>query len=337
MANKILISAFTAILLSACASQDTRNNNAQPDWVMSQSQQYPRSSYLSGVGEADSMSDAKSRARAEIASIFNVTVQSSSSDLSSFQQSSLDQTASHSLEVSRQIDSRSQQRLEGVKIAEMWQDPLTQRYYALAILPRQITAMNLRKDIEQLDSATATLVTRIQQSPSLVQKIRLSGDAIALQHQRRELNKQLQVVSATGQSISSSYPLEKLRQDRTELLSRITVTAEASGSEQNALQSALEDALANQGFSVTPNAAYVIKASLNSTPLPPQGNWYYEKGSLDISLSGENKQSLGGYSWNFKVSSSDPTLTQLRVMEQAKKVLNAELSAKLFELLEKSN
>lgn len=339
MANKILISACIALLVSACASQNTKDSNTQPDWIMSQSEAYPRSGYLTGVGEADTMTDAKSRARAEIANIFNVTVQSSTEDYSSFQQSSAEQMAqsSNTLEVSRQIHSNSKQRLEGVKIAEMWQDKNTQRYYALAILPRQLTAMNLRKDIEQLDSTTSTLVSRIQQTPSLVSKIRWSGDAIMLQQQRRGLNKQLQVVSATGQSITSPYPVEKLQQDRKDLMSRVTITATATGIEEAALQRALEDTLANQGFTVIPNGQYTITANLSSTALAPQGNWYYEKGSLDISMSGENKQSLGGYSWNFKISSSDPTLTQLRVLDEAKKMMNKELSAKLFELLEKSN
>lgn len=332
MTMKIIYGGLLALILSACASQETKPSGP-PSWVMSESQEYPRSRFITGVGEADTMTDAKSRARAEIAKVFNVSIQSTSSDESYFEQSTGMETY-NATAISREIQSSTQQRLEGVKVPEVWQDANNQRYYALAVLPRQITAANLRNDVNQLDDATQSLITNIQNSPSLVQKIRLSGKTIALQQKRALLNRQLQVVSIAGDGVPAKWSADKLMLDRSELISRITVTAMATGKNEQQLQTSLEDALANQGFTVLSSGNYVLKAELDSTALPPQGSWYYEKGSLNISLMGENKQSLGGHVWNFKISSSDPSLTQLRVLEQAKKYLNTELSEKLLDLLD---
>lgn len=333
MKKNILLAVMVVLFVGACASDNAKNTKVQPDWVMSESQQYPRSKYLTGVGEADTMEDAKSRARAELAKIFNVTVQSTSSDLSTYEQSNGQTT--NALAVSRDINTSTKQRLEGVNVVELWKNPVAQRYYALATLPRQLTGMNLRGDISQLDSATSTLITRIQQSNSLVGKIRLSNETIPLQHKRRILNKQLQVVSLTGQSMPEQWSVEKLQMDRAALIARITITPIATGFSRNKMQTALEDALAGQGFTVIPDGDYQMKVDLDTNPLPRQGKWYYEKANLSLSLVGENKKSLGGYAWDFKVSSSDPTLTELRVLEQAKKRLNTELKTKFFDLLEK--
>ncbi len=349
MTYKILIGVCLALLLAACASQDSKTENTRPSWVMSESPDYPRQRFLTGVGEGDTMADAKARARAEISNIFSVSIQASTSDYTAFKQRLEGQSVEgQSLEkqsterqsnyqsIIRDIQSSTEQDLEGVKIAEVWQDS-TQRYYALAVLPRQVTAMNLRSNIERLDEATQSIIDRVQNTSSLVKKIRLSAATIPLQQQRRVLNKQLQVISVTGQSISAPWSVEKLQLDYEALIARITVTAMATGLEENKLQTQLEDALANHGFSVLPSGAYLVKAHLESTPLPQQGQWFYEKGNLSISLVGDNQQSLGGFTWNFKVSSSDPTLTRLRVLEQANKFLQTELNTKLFEILEKKD
>ena len=335
MKKNLIITALLILFVSACAHEGSKTHNAQPEWVMSESQQYPRSQFLTGVGEADTMEDARTRARAELAKIFSVNIQSTSSDVTAYEQSRVAGISytTDSLAVSRDIRSSTEQRLEGVKVPELWKSPLEQHYYALAILPRQTTTLNLRTDITQLDEATSTLITRTQQSKSLIEKIRLSNETIPLQQKRRVLNKQLQVVSLTGQSVPSQWPVEKLQLDHAALIARITITVNASGLNNEKLQTSVEDTLASKGFTVIPEGAYQLNVNLDSTALPPQGQWYYEKANLSISLVGDNKKSLGGHAWDFKVSSSDPTLTELRVLEQAKKQLQTELQNVLFNML----
>lgn len=337
MAKKFIIVGALISLLGACASQPEKDASQRPEWVMGSSSEYPRAKYISGVGDATGMSEAKERARAEVAKVFDVTIFSSSSDATQYKESRAGgfTESSSAWQVSREIQSDTEQRLQGVKIAEMWQDPQTSRFYAIAVLPRQVTALHLREDIQQLDAATSDVIQRAQQSGSLMKKIQASTDAIVLQQKRRALNSQLQVIAISGQGETANYSVEKLQADHQDLLSRITVKAAAEGEKEGELVSALEDALANIGFTVTDAADYTLQATLRTTALQPQGSWYYHKGTLQISLLGEGQRTLGGHSWDFKVSASDPELAKLRVMEQVKKLLANDLNRELFAMLEK--
>ena len=148
-------SAFAAFalafsLLSGCASKP-----AVPDWVTGDSAKYTRAQYLIGRGQASAQEEAKDRARADIAKVFQVAVVASSEDV---QSSKSDSTGAPQYEqqVSRSISTRTSQIIRGIQIAELWQDPATKTYYALAVLPRLQTAASLRQQIDQLDEATAS-------------------------------------------------------------------------------------------------------------------------------------------------------------------------------------
>ena len=323
-------------LLSSCVSNNAEDANKQPDWVSGHSEQYSQKQSLLGVGEADTMADAKSRARAEIAKIFNVAIDASTVDRGAFESTTLNQltTTGESLLVAREVRESTSQRLEGVSIAQVWKDSASQRVYALAILPRLKTTMSLRREIEQIDSASHALIDKARAQASLITKIRQSDQAISLQFQRRVLNKQLKVVSIVGEGVTAPWSLKKLMVDRDTLLARISINVEARGKQADKLQQTLANVLANQGFQVTTEGDYTLIAVLDSTALPPQNGWHYQKAVLTVSLSGENKTSLGGYDWDFKVSSTEGVLADVRVLEKARSLLEMELKRKLFALME---
>ncbi len=335
MTHRIFIFFFVLGVLAACASQG-KHQAAQPAWILGHGEQYPKSQYLLGVGEADTLAGAKSRARAEIAKIFNVTIDASSVDTASFASRTADQTttAEEALNIESEIQARTRQLLEGVDIAEAWRHDATRRYYALATLPRLKTAMSLRAEIERLDAATRAQVEGARAETSLLRKIRLSGEAIDLQLRRQSLDRQLRVVAIAGEGMAPEWSVDQLRLDRAALRSRVSIRALARGSQADKMQQALANVLANQGFRVSTEADYTLTATLDATALPPQGAWFYQKATLSVSLTGENQASLGGYEWNYKVSSTESVLTDLRVIEKAKALLESELDDKLFELME---
>ena len=324
--------------MAGCASQTQTPTPAQPAWVLGESSDYPRSKYLTGVGDADTLNDAKSRARAELAKIFSISIDASSIDKSTFESSQSSQnptnnSTTNSLAIEQEIRTHTKQLLQGVELAQVWKDETTQRYFALAVLPRIKTGLALRTEIGQLDQAIASQIKQTQATPSLFRKIGQSATAIQLMVKRETLNKQLQVVSALGQGMPASWSLEKLKTDHSALLYRVTITALSTGSDVSQIKTALENTLANSGYQVTPTGDYKITANLTTSPLPRRGDWYYHKAALTISIKGEQHKSLGGHEWNYKVSASDPQLARLRVVEKAKALMDSELNSKLLEII----
>ncbi|SMF48332.1 LPP20 lipoprotein [Alteromonadaceae bacterium Bs31] len=333
---KIVPLSICLMLLSACGSQSHKDEQLSPSWLNGESERYSRSQYLYGVGEADTMTSAKSRARAEIARIFSVDIQAASSDSSIYEILDLggDEGASESMAVSQTIETRTEQRVQGIEIPEVWKDESSQRYYALAILPRNKTAISLRKDIASLDEATEAVLTSAQASKALFQKAQLANTAIALQSKRSLLADQLSVVALTGNDVAEKWSLQKLAADRSALLSRISVTTRAEGFEHEKMKAVLANTLANDGFTVSQDGEYTIVVNLDATELEPKGAWYYNKATLTVSAFDANNNSLGGNSWDYKVSATDASLSGLRVIEQAKAILAKDLTKSFFSMME---
>lgn len=336
MFAKLVQIGFCALVLTACGSQQVKDEQDNPSWVYGESREYPRKQYLFGVGEADTMTAAKSRARAEIAKIFSVDIQAGSQDHSRYENLNLghEKGLTESLSVSQSIDINTEQRVQGIEIPEVWLDKNNQRYYALAVLPRQKTAASLRNDITALDSATNTIVTNSRASTSLFHKVRLSSRAIALQRQRSQLADQLSVVVLTGNNVAVKWHLQKMIVDYTDLLSRITVRTLAQGLEKEKMKTVLSNALANDGMTVSEAGEYTIVLTLASSELGPKGAWYYNKATLTVSVIGKEDRTLGGNTWDYKVSATDASLSKIRVMEQAAAILEKELTKEIFSLME---
>src|ERR1700742_1646765 len=113
-----ILTATMILLLAACGS--AKPGDARPDWVNGNSSQFPASAYLTGHGQGDTMRDANDRARAELAKNFSVNVSEQSTDSSSYSQNTAG-PAKNSLDVSRDIHTRTDQLLTGVEISETWQ------------------------------------------------------------------------------------------------------------------------------------------------------------------------------------------------------------------------
>jgi len=127
---------WIAFLLAAgCAAI---RGDVPPDWVAGKSAQYPDARYLLGRGQALDQEDARNRARADLAKILETSVKVETSDVTRYASSALEgDKARLESEVSRQIVTRTEKIIQGIQIAELWQDPRTRMHHALAILPRQ--------------------------------------------------------------------------------------------------------------------------------------------------------------------------------------------------------
>ena len=311
-------------LLAACTS--AKPGDVQPDWVMGNSSQYPASSYLVGKGQADNMAVAKDRARADLAKIFSVAINEQTRDTSSY---SLDSAAAaapkNTLDVDRNITTRTNQVMSGVEISDTWEDPKSQQYYALATLSRAKASASLRQQIGDLDAGTASLMNQAQNSTDLFDKIAAASQAVDAQTARAALQHSLQVVDSSGQGMPPSWPLAKLQADRGALLKQLQVSAAAEGRDAAAVQKLLAGALANSGFTVADNAPYTMTAALDYSSLPPQGGWHWISGTLQVTLTGSNSRAHGVRRWDLKVSGTDEQLAQQRLMDQVSQYLQSDV------------
>lgn len=317
-----LILIISAGLLTACSPGV--KPNAQPDWVLGQSSKYPASAYLSGRGQADNLAIARDRARADLAKIFSVNVSEQTRDVSKFSQDAAG-PAQNSLDVSRNLSTRTNELLRGVEIADTWQDPQTGSFYALAVLSRLKTDAALRQQVADLDAGTQAYMNQAQSSSDLFARIAAATRAVQLQSTRAGLQQELQVVDITGRGMAPLWPLGKLQADRAALVKQLQISAAATGQDAPAVQNILAGALADAGFTVTAHAPYTMTANLNYANLAPrEDGWYWITGTLQVNLNGANT-ARGVHRWQLKVSATDPQLAHQRLMDQVAQDLQSDI------------
>ncbi|MEQ1814632.1 MAG: LPP20 family lipoprotein, partial [Candidatus Nitrotoga sp.] len=76
----VILTMLITAILSGCVS----SKPSQPGWIAGASGKFPSTDYLLGRGQANSLEDAKDRARADIAKVFQVALTVASDDAQSF-------------------------------------------------------------------------------------------------------------------------------------------------------------------------------------------------------------------------------------------------------------
>jgi hypothetical protein len=314
-------------LLSLAACSSAKPGSERPDWVNGNASQYPASTYLTGHGQSDNMAVAKDRARADLAKNFTVNVSEQSSDTSTYSQGDANgtPTAKNSLDVSRNINTRTEQAMSGVEISQTWQDPQSQQFYALATLSRTKAGAALRQQIGDLDAGTAASLNQAQSSSDLFDKIAAATQAVDSQQTRAGLQKELQVVDPSGMGIPPSWHLAKLQADRSGLLKQLQITPAADGRDADAVKKILAGALSDSGFTVSDGANYTMTANLDYSELPPQGGWFWISGTLQVTMNGTDSRAHGVRRWDLKVSGSNRQIAQQRLMDQVAQNLQQDI------------
>lgn len=326
------IAAFALMLslLPGCASKPVT-----PDWIAGDSAQYSSAQYLIGRGQAATQEEAKDRARADVAKIFQVAVVASSEDV---QRSKSDSsgTVQYEGQASRRISTRTDQIIRGIRIAELWQDPATKDYHALAVLPRLQTAASLRQQISQLDEATGSHIEQSRKNSDLFLKIAAASLAVESEQERGSLQKSLQIVDLTGRGSESQWNSAKLKSDLDELLKRVRIASQVSADSTPDLAAVVSGALANAGFMIETgqNPDFVLQARMVLDDLGLQAGWYWQRGVLEISLSeAATGRVRGTRRWTVKSSAPDRESAAKRALNQADAILKRELRTEIIDMV----
>jgi len=322
------------VLLAACASAPQR-----PAWLAGDTSQYNNASMLLGRGEAMSLEQAKDRARSDLAKIFKVAVNESSEDTRVFKRSSeAGATASSGQEeITRSTFTRTDQMLQGVRIAETWRDSKSGTFYALAVLPRSQAAAGLRQEISQLDDATQRYLGQARDAKDLLDKIAAAQEALKIQEDRAGYQQTLKIVDRSGQGVPSTWSTARLRADVAELRGRLRIAVKPSSDAPPQLATSVAGALATAGYKTVSveNADYVLFTTVKLAEPVAREGWYWVTGRLDVQLHDVKGQRVrGSKHWPIKASAQDPAMAQQRAWNQVDGWLNKELGQALLSFTE---
>jgi hypothetical protein len=327
MTRLVLTPLLCGVILAGCTGV-----TAHPDWVGATSDKYKTSQYLVGRGQAASEEDAQNRARAEIAKIFEVSIDVASEDMQSFKSVSADgkSDSSNEASVTRTISARTNQVVQGIQIAEVWQDPQTKTHYALAVLPRASAAHGLREEIARLDQATRRYLTLARSETDLLRKIGAAHRALDAQGARAGYQKSLRVVDLSGRGTESEWSVAALRADLDALLKRVRIAPVVASDGPAELATALSGGIAAAGFDVAPGAQapYALEGTLQLEDLGERDGWHWQRGVLEIKLydrSGSRVQ--GTKRWEIKAAGAQPASARQRAFDQVDTILKKELRA----------
>jgi len=328
---KILCAAtlgFTLLAAGGCAT-----TSSMPDWVNGASHKYPSEQYLLGRGQAATAEEARDRARADLAKIFEVSVAVESEDVQSFTQKSDSpkggtSAGEYSARASRRITTHADQSIQGIQVVDVWQDPQTRTQYALAVLPRLQTSQRLRQEIERLDAATRKYLEESRNATDIFMKIGGAEHALDAQRERAGYQKALRIVDPTGRGAESEWNTARLSADLDDLLKRVHIAARVAPGSPEGFATAVNGALAGAGFLIETGQQpdYVLEARLDVTDLGLQEGWYWQRGTLEITLrEAAFGRVRGNRRWDIKVSAQDSVVARQRAFDRAVSILNQEL------------
>lgn len=328
---KILHAATLSFLL--CAMSACASHPATPDWVNGPSAKYKSEQYLIGRGQAASAEEARDRARADLAKIFQISVSVESEDVQTFAQKSgtaakgATPAGEYASQASRRISTHTEQIVEGVQVAETWQDPLTGTHFALAVMPRLQASQRLRQEIERLDAATRQYLEEARGATDILAKIGAAGHALDAQLERTGYQKSLRIVDPTGRGEESEWNTAKLGADLAELLKRVHLATDAPDVPPG-FAAAVNGAVANAGFLAETGQKpdYVLEARMPLEDLGLRDGWYWQRGVLEVTLKETASNRVrGSKRWDIKTSAQDQAVSRQRALALADSILKKEL------------
>ncbi|MEM9100953.1 MAG: LPP20 family lipoprotein [Pseudomonadota bacterium] len=328
-----LTACFIFLVISGCSSQPTKDISQTPGWILNPNQTYPVSNYFTGVGSATTLDLAKDRARSDLAKVFQVAINEVLVDKqkATINFSANQQYSEESNSLQRELIASTEQTLSGITIMESWQNPTTQEYFALASLNRMQLYQQLSDKISELDQASALLLKPSHSNAPKLTTLRSLDKAIKLQTKRFGYQQQLQVIDASGIGVAPKWPLEELKTLRLKLADQIIFSISTKGAYESELANSLKSALKKDGYRVEFSGGYQLLGQLSMDTLNPRGGWYWARGTLTIDVQDtDSKALMNSQTWRFKVSATDQSLLNSRLMQEADKILHSQLNDKLI-------
>lgn len=268
------------VLLVACVG--TR----PPEWAMGPSGGYPSEVYLTGVGVAAERARAEDRARAEIAKILQVQIQSRDASTESQWLSRIGDMASgeYRQSVQAELITTTNKVLEGVRIAETWQDRKTDEYYALAVLDRLRAGRALREELDDIDQTVTGHVRLAETEPSVLRRLGRYLQALAALERRGGIAADLRIVDPSGWVAEPPYRLAEINERADREAAAIRIGVELTDDRQGIVEGALTRALVGLGMQLAPAAErdLLVRGSVDVESFAASEPWMWAIASAQV-------------------------------------------------------
>jgi hypothetical protein len=230
----------------------------KPGWVDGRSAEYPLTQYLTGVGQADTRSNAEDQAYAAVARIFKAKVAAQAKDWESYLvvENHGVSNAERRLTIDNVTKVSTEKVLENVRIADVWYDADSRSYYALGVMNRSQAETALMEKVSTLDRAIEADVVESRQTTDKLAKVRAlrrAGRNLVL---REVYNTDLRVIRLSGQGAPSAYRVNELSGELEQFLAtNLVLAVQVSGDHAEPVGRALEEGLIREGLHVTTKTA----------------------------------------------------------------------------------
>ena len=242
------------LMVSASTGCAWFTGKGKPGWVDGRSATYPSSQYLTGVGQADTRSNAEDQAYAAVARIFKAEVAAQAKDWESYWvvENHGVSNAERRLTIDNVTKVSTDKVLENVRIADVWYDSESRVYYALSVMNRPQAEASLMEKVAALDRTIDTDVAESRQSIDKLAKVRAlrrAGRNLVL---REVYNTDLRVIRLSGQGTPSAYQVNELSGELEQFLAtNLVLAVQVSGDHAEPVGRALAEGLIRAGLRVT--------------------------------------------------------------------------------------
>jgi predicted 3-demethylubiquinone-9 3-methyltransferase (glyoxalase superfamily) len=278
---------MNTFLLAAVLALPAAGQGERPDWMSGRSAAYPRSAYLTGLGQGPTQADAADRARAELAKRFGVSL-SAVSRTAAVEAGSGDSSSSWQ-EVSDEVKTSVRKVLDGVEVAAYWQGP--ESWHAFAVLDRAHSLQVFADRLAEIDRSWEELCAELSRAEGKFARLRPALRLRRLAQDRRRLNADYRILKPDGKGVPAPASYQDALSRARKAVSAVTVAVEVTGRDGRRLTSRLMDALSATGLKVVEKAGaarpdIVVESEAEGTPLPPENlTWYWARGSIMTRLS----------------------------------------------------
>lgn len=323
---KILV--VTVSLLSSSAALA-----AQPKWINDSSLEYPNELYLTGRGVGSTAEEAQNRARGDLATIFEVRVEVANEITTTVVKSGKkEQVNKLSTE---QVSTKTDKVISGINIAQVWRDPATMDFHALAVLSRAQAGASLREELSKIDDEVHQQIEAAQAASDPLLRVGALTRALEASIKRDGFQASLKVIDPSGRGIEAPISQVSVQTRISKALKQVHISPEVDeDSGERKFFSILKGGLAAAGFLAanSADAEFALVGKLTMTDLGRQGSWNWVRATVEVSLVEKATGRVrGSKTWPLKESAQDANTARTRALIEIEKLFKQELRPAIIE------
>ncbi|MCJ7615561.1 MAG: LPP20 family lipoprotein [Desulfobacterales bacterium] len=307
----------------------------RPDWIDKESELYPSSMYLTGVGYGPDRQSAEDKARSEIAKIFYSNIHSRTSSFQKYLQTTSEnkENVTERFDIEEITKVSTQKVLSGVRIAQVFQQTKPDNiFYALAVLDRNQSAIILKNKLQELDIEIRRLINNAEKEEDKLSKIKILKEAIQQYMLREAFDAEFRIVNKTGKGVPSDSSFNEIKNRLTTILLRdFLIFLSVKGDRAAEIHEALIEGLNRQGFSISEDfnrASVVARGNVEIRPIEfGTKGWKYVRWRVYFDLIDQKGGSIfGSVSKTGREGHVSLSQAEDRAVLKVKKILTADIA-----------